>query len=47
MIGLSNAQNWTALFQTFSSHRQHSASLIKGIPETLGQTGQTLMAEGF
>ena len=49
-----DAQSWTALFRAFSSHRQLSASLIKGIPQldkTLGRTGQTLMtctvAEGF
>ena len=36
--------SWTALFRAFSSHRQPSASLLKGIPQlnkTLGQTGQT------
>ena len=42
-----NAQSWTALFRAFSSHRQPSASLIKGIPrldKTLGRTGQTVTA---
>ena len=41
------AQTWTALFRAFSSHRQPSTSLIKGIPQldkTLGRTGQTLTA---
>ena len=47
-------QNWRALFQAFSSHRQPSASLNKGIQQLdklLGQTGKTIMActvaEGF
>ena len=42
-----DAQSWTALFRAFSSHRQPSASLIKGIPQLdkpLGRIGQTLMA---
>ena len=41
-----DAESWTALFRAFSSHRQPSASLNKGIPQLdkfLGRTGQTLM----
>ena len=42
-----NAQSWTALFRAFSSYRQPSASLNKGVPQLdkpLGRTGHTLMA---
>ena len=37
----------TTLFRAYNSHRQPSASLIKGIPQpdkTFAQTGQTLSA---
>ena len=32
-FNIKNTQSWTALFRAFSSHRQPSAFLIKGIPQ--------------